>query len=439
MDDTMENLRRDYKEKTSKSQKLHQRATESLPGGDTRSVTYHTPYPTFVEQGAGYTLETEDSETLLDFLNNYTQTVLGHAPEPVMETISNRLRRGNGFGAPTEEVIQLAEQLVSRVPSIEQVRFGNSGTEATMNAIRAAMAYTDKSKILKIRGGYHGTHDTVEVGIKKSGREHGGIPREVEDRVITVPYNNVDALQQVFSSHSDQLACFIVEPILGSGGMIPATSEFLKTARELSTSTETVLIFDEVMSFRLARGGAQERYGVHPDLTTLGKLIGGGLPIGAFGGREDIMSVFHPSDGEVAHSGTFNGNPATMAGGSVTLNQLDEDAIEMLNDLGSQLREEVQTVGSESNVPIQVTGDGSLFHIHLTDGEVRDYQTSTANPANQDTPSRIEELYLAMRNRGIFMASRGMGNLSTPMEEQQVTRFVDVFETALSELEQNKR
>lgn len=407
-----------YRERTPQSAELFEQATQYLPGGDTRSVTYHRPYPTFVDSAEGCRLHTVDGETLLDFLNNYTQTVIGHAPDDVVDDVCDRFRKGNGIAAPTPPIVDLGRRLVERIPSLDKVRFGNSGTEATMNAIRAAMAHTGNEAVLKVAGGYHGTHDTVEIAVSEEGREHGGIPTDVERRVLTVPFNDPEALTQRFADHGDDLACFIVEPVLGVGGMIPATADYLETARDLCTDHDVPLIFDEVMTFRLAEGGAQERYGVTPDLTALGKIVGGGLPVGAFGGREDLMQVFHPEDGDVSHSGTFNANPATMAGGIATLETLDADRIAQINHLGADLRERISSVAEDGPLPLTVTGDGSLLQLHLTDDSVRDSSTSTAGR------DEMETLFLGLRTEGIFIAPRGMANLSTPMDESEIEAFV---------------
>lgn len=417
-----------YEEQTPRSRALHERATAVMPGGDTRSVTYHRPYPSFVTEAKDAWLETADSERLVDFLNNYTQSVLGHAPDAVIDAICERIRAGNEVAAPTEPAVELAEQLVGRVPSVERVRFANSGTEATMNAVRAAVGWTGRERICKVQGGYHGTHDVVEVGVASKGREHAGIPTTVAGRVETVPYNDVERLKQTFERHGDELACFILEPILGVGGMIPATDEYLAAARDLTDEYEAVLIFDEVMSFRLAPGGAQERRGISPDLTAFGKLIGGGLPVGAFGGRAELMAQFHPETGSIDHSGTFNANPATMAGGIATLDALDQQAIDALNRRGDRLRKRLQTVGEDTSLPIQITGEGSLFQIHFTEEPVVDTRSSTAGS------TRTRELFLTMRLDGVFLAPRGMGNLSTPMDDDAEDAFVEAFRAAIPRL-----
>jgi glutamate-1-semialdehyde 2,1-aminomutase len=396
-----------------------------MPGGDTRSVTYHRPYPSFVESASGCRLVTADDETLLDFLNNYTQSVLGHAPPAVVEAVTERFARGNGVGAPTEDAVVLAERLAARVPSVEQVRFANSGTEAMMNAIRGAMAHTGEETVLKIHGGYHGTHDTVEVAVDSTGREHRGIPRDVEARVRTTPFNDVEALTDAFAAVGDKLACFILEPLMGAGGALPGDESFLRAARDLTDDHDVPLIFDEVVTFRLGYGGAQERYGVTPDLTALGKFVGGGLSVGAFGWRADIMSVFHPEDGATDHSGTFNGNPATMAGGVATLDALDEAAIAELNRLGERLRAGAREVAADHDRPLTVTGDGSMFQLHCTAGPVTDVRSATGADAFAD-------LFLAMRNRGVFLAPRGMGNLSTPMGDAEVDAFLEALDASLA-------
>lgn len=417
-----------YEGRTPRSRQLHERAATVMPGGDTRSVTYHRPYPSFVTGATGAWLETADGDRLLDFLNNYTQSVLGHAPDVVVEAVCERIRAGNGVAAPTEPAVELAERLVERVPSVEQVRFCNSGTEATMNAVRAAIGWTDRERICKVHGGYHGTHDVVEVGVGDGGREHAGIPVSAAERVETVPYNDVEHLKETFERRGDELACFIVEPIMGVGGMIPATDEYLAAARDLTDEHDAVLIFDEVMSFRLAPGGAQERRGVTPDLTAFGKLIGGGLPVGAFGGQTELMAQFHPETGSMDHSGTFNANPATMAGGVATLEALDREEIDALNRRGDRLRDRLQQIGEDASFPVQITGEGSLFQVHFAEGPAVDARSSTAGSA------RTRDLFLAMRLNGVFLAPRGMGNLSTSMDDRAEDAFVEAFQGALAQI-----
>lgn len=431
------NIHSDYIKHNPESERLFEEAKGCLPGGDTRSVTFNEPFPTFIESADGCRMTTVDEDVVIDFLNNYTQAIHGHAPPAVVEAITNRLEQGNGLGAPTSDVIELARRLVDRFPGIGTVRFTNSGTEATMNAIRAAMAHTERETVIKVRGGYHGSHDTVEIGVSGTGREHPGIPSEVDRRVTTVPYNDPGALRDAFETHGHDVACFIVEPILGAGGMIPAEQEYLDTARDVTEDWDALLIFDEVMSSRLATGGAQQRYGVEPDLTALGKYIGGGLPVGAVGGREDVMEVFDPTTGEVKHSGTFNGNPATMAGGIATLEALDAAAISRINTHGRTIRQRINAFAESEDLPVTVTGAGSLFHVHFTNDTVTD---ASAAERKSDTGADLAlEFYFRMRSRDIFMAPRGMGNVSTPMSEREIDRYVGAAQRSLEEMFEDRR
>ena len=419
--------RDDYERRTATSRARHREAAAYLPGGDSRAATYHEPYPSYARHARACTLTTVDGDRLLDFHNNYTQTVLGHAPPTVVEAVTDRFAAGNGLGMPTTEITALARRLVERVPSLETVRFTNSGTEATMNAIRVAMAHTDREGVLKVFGGYHGSHDTVEVHVDAPGRSHRGIPADVESRVWSVPYNDPEALVDAFAEHGDDLACFVVEPVLGAAGMVPATTEYLRTARDLADDHGVPLVFDETISFRLDLGGAQRRYGVTPDLTALGKVIGGGLPVGAFGGRAELLALTHPGDGPVSHTGTFNANPATMAGGVATLDRLDEAAIDRLNRLGEDFRTRLDAL--ETPGPVQVTGDGSLFQVHLTDEAVTDKATSTAGADD------LLDLYFALRAEGVYLAPRGTGSLSTPMTTDDLDDALEAFRAAFDRLE----
>jgi len=421
MDDVESQAIDRYIERTPTSRQLFEAAQEVFPGGDTRAAVYHEPYPSFVDSASGCTVTTVDGEELVDFLNNYSVTVLGHAPPAVTDASSERLRQGNAVGAPTEAATALARRLVERVPSLDRIRFCNSGTEATMNAIRVARAYTGQDRVLTVNGGFHGYHDAVSGGVQATDRA----AQRAGELTLTTPFNDVEALKTAFEQHGRDLACFIVEPVLGAGGMIRGQEEFLEAARDLTETTETPLVFDEIQSFRLAVGGAQQRYGVIPDITTLGKIIGGGLPIGAFGGRKDILAECHPEQGSVTHTGTFNANPATMIGGMATLDELDEATIDRLNRQGAAVREQLEEIGEASKVPITVTGDGSFFQIHITEGPVQ----SEADVPDADEPRRV--LFLNLRNEGVFIAPRGMGNISTPMNDEAIGTLTEAFSQAL--------
>ncbi|MCL4458296.1 MAG: aspartate aminotransferase family protein [Chloroflexi bacterium] len=430
-----------YLQRTPRSRELHQRACQHLPGGDTRSVTYFRPYPTYIAQAGGYELLDVDGHKLIDFLNNYTALILGHAHPDVVRAVSAQLRKGSAYAAPSESQQRLAQLICQRVPSVEKIRFCNSGTEAVMNAIRAARAFTKKSKVLKVEGAYHGAYDVVDISIQPDlGRagpptepkpvpESKGITEGVLGEVLIVPFNDKQAAARAIERNKDDLAAIIIEPVLGTAGVIPPQDDYLTFIREVTAENGLLLIFDEVQTMRLTPGGAQQYYNVKPDITVFGKLIGGGFPIGAFGGREDIMAMYDPESPEPLHqSGTYNGNPISMTAGIVTLEKLTTPVIARLNSLGHKLRQGIQEVFSDLGIESQVTGIGSLLNIHFTPLEVCDYRTAAM--ANKDL---IHLLHLSLLNRGIYIARRGMLNISTPMTEAQIQLAIEAVRSSLLE------
>jgi glutamate-1-semialdehyde 2,1-aminomutase len=333
--------------------------------------------------------------------------------------------------------------LVERVPSVEQVRFTNSGSEGTLMAIRAARGFTGRRKIAKMEGGYHGSHDSVEISVRPSLAEAGpaeapiavpgsaGIPPGVMADLVLLPYNNLEAARKILEREGPQIAGIIVEPILGSVGFIPAEREFLTGLRAEAERHGIVFILDEVQSFRLRRGGAQALFGIRPDLTTFGKIIGGGFPVGAFGGRRDILALFDASSGKakIPHAGTFNGNPVTMTAGIATLEHLTDQAIGWLNSTGDRLRKRLEDLGARARVPMRITGIGSMFKIHFSASPVRDYRTA------QQASSLIHEaLFLFGLNRGLYLSSGGRCCLSTAMGDAEIEKYLATVEEFLAAL-----
>jgi glutamate-1-semialdehyde 2,1-aminomutase len=324
---------------------------------------------------------------------------------------------------------------------VEQVRFCNSGTEATLNAIRAARAFTGRDKILKMEGGYHGSHETVEVSISPGLSEAGpakrplpvaegaGISRAVLGDVIVAPFNDLTATASLIREERDHLAAVIIEPMLGSTGMIPATHEFLRGVRAVTRECNVLLIADEVITFRLDWGGAQAIYDIEPDLTAFAKIIGGGFPVGAFGGRRDIMALFSPTGSRISHSGTFNGNPVTMAAGVAAMQLLTKQEIARINTLGERLARGMREAFDEVGLVGQVTGMGSTLNVHLTPLPVVDYR-SGATVAKKASWL----LHLALLNRGVFSVPRGMFCISTPMDNQIVDDTIIRFTDALKQV-----
>ncbi|MCH7605858.1 MAG: aspartate aminotransferase family protein [Chloroflexi bacterium] len=428
-----------YLELTPKSRARWQEATEYLPGGDSRNSIFWDPYPIFVTGASGCHVVDADGVDRLDFVNTMTTLILGHAAPPVMDAVHQQLDRGVAYNAPNEHQIRLAKLLCDRIPSFDLVRFTNSGTEATLNTIRAARAFTGKNRFAKVEGGYHGTHDAVSVSVRVNPAEAGdadkpkavpasaGLGEGVLDQVVVIPFNEPAVARQILEENKDELAAVIVEPVMGSVGMIPGTTEFLTMLREFTQANGIVLIFDEVISFRVAPGGSQQYYGVTPDMTSLGKIIGGGFAVGAFGGRRDIMELYDPTKGaKVSHAGTFNANPVTMLAGAVTLEHLTPDVYRRLAELTETLRQGIREVCADQEVPVQVTGLGSLFGIHFISGPVHNYR----DVAKADSKFR-EQVFLGLMNEGILIAPNLVGAPSTALSEPEVDVFLDSLKRVL--------
>jgi glutamate-1-semialdehyde 2,1-aminomutase len=437
---TLDGLIREYEGKSPRSRALHERALRVLPGGNSRTTTFFDPYPFYAVRGEGARVWDADGIERLDFNGNYTSLILGHAPAHVVKAIQQAAAQGVSFAAPTEYEVRLAELLTERLPSVETIRFANSGTEATLNAVRAARAFTGRHRIAKFEGAYHGTHDWVMVSVAPDPRRAGsrrrpravassaGVPPSVLRHVVVLPWNDPDACEQLLLREGDSLAAVLVDPLLGIGGILPPAPGFLERLRAVTERTGTLLVFDEVISFRVGPGGAQERFGIRPDLTTLGKIIGGGLPAGAFGGRADVMAAYDPRGGRgrISHGGTFNANPLTMAAGIATLEALTPEAYRRLDELGERLRSGVGQLLKRTGRPGQVTGVGSLFCLHWTQAKLTDYRSS--RPAD---PVRPLSVFMGLLNEGVLLTQRGLGCCSAAMSEADVDRFVEALERVL--------
>ena len=431
----------EYTAKTARSRTLHEEAAAVMPGGNSRTTTFFDPYPFYIERGQGAHIWDADGVDRLDFNGNYTSLILGHAPPEAIKAVQDVAAAGLSFPGPTEHEIRLAEALVRRIPSMETLRFTNSGTEATMNAVRAARAFTGRAKIAKFEGAYHGTHDWVLVSVSPDVKTAGGrtrpkavassagVPPAVLKHTVVLPWNDGDACEAILEREGPNVAALLVDPLLGIGGVLPPGEGFLERLRALTERHGIVLVFDEVISFRVGPGGAQGRFGVRPDLTTLGKIIGGGLPIGAFGGRADIMAAYDPRRGgaRISHGGTFNANPATMAAGLATLNALTPEAYARLDALGERLRGGVTRLLAGTRRKGQITGVSSLFCLHWTTGALTDYRSS--RPRDAEMPLRV---FIGLVNDGILLTPRGLGACSLAMTDEDVDRFVNALARVLA-------
>ena len=429
-----------YVETTSQSRAIWEEACRYLPDGDSRNSIFWKPYPIFTESAQGAIVTDADGVERLDFINTMTTMILGHGPAPVLNAVRQQIEHGLAYNSPNRHQVDLARILCERIPSFERVRFTNSGTEATLNTIRAARAFTGRSKLAKVEGGYHGTHDAVMVSLRidpSTGGEYdnpqpvassAGLADGTLEQAVIIPYNDAEVARKILEANRNELAAVIVEPVMGSVGMLPADPEYLQMLRDFADDSGALLIFDEVISFRVASGGAQEHYGVTPDMTSLGKIIGGGFPVGAFGGRSDIMSLYSPINGPVvAHAGTFNANPVTMAAGVATMTELTPTVYRRLAELAELLRQGVRMVCSELEQPVVVTGIGSLFGIHFTDQPIRHYR----DIATTDR-ALAERVFLGMLNEGFLLAPNLVGATSMALGEVEVDAFVRAFRRVLT-------
>lgn len=423
------------------AQKLQSEAEKHLPGGSTRGTAYFTPHPFWADHGEGHYLYDVDGNKYLDFMLNATSLILGHAHPSIVAALHAQATKGVAFSAPTESQTVLSEILHKRIPSIDLLRFTSSGTEATMNAIRAACAFTGKHKIGKIEGGYHGSHDKVSISVNPPLNqldpsrynpipEFDGIPQNLLDNIVVLPFNDLDTSENIINSNKDDLSCIIMEPIVSNFGYLPAQQNYLQGIRNITQEYNILLIFDEVQSFRMSPGGAQQIMQIRPDLTALGKIIGGGLPVGAFGGRYEVMEQFDQNiDGFIPHSGTFNGNPMSMEAGKTTLEQLDVNTYERLNHLGSVVRKKLQSIFDELEMDASVTGTGSFFGLHFGVREIKDYRSKIL--ADQKMSKAI---FSGLLNKGILLQQSCAGSLSTITDESHIDALIESIRNVMQDI-----
>ena len=416
--EVLEREREEFEARTPRSRARFRRALEVFPGGDTRIATFYDPYPAAIERAEGIELVDLDGNAYLDFLLNYTALITGHGHPAVTAAAADAMRRVTGVAAPVRGQVELAEELIGRVPSVERVRFTNSGSESTLIAVWAARAFTGRTMVIKTIGGYHGCVPELDRNLRTSAFP-AGVPEITPVRAV--PFNDPDALRSAIDDAGDALAAVLLEPVLGSGGVIPPEPGYLEQARRWTRDAGALLVFDEVITFRLSRGGYQETAAIQPDLTAFAKIIGGGFPVGALGGRADVMDVFRPGgERSVSHSGTSNGNPVTVAAGLKVLELLDNGAYARLDALGERLAQGLKAAIARTGVAAQVTHVGSLLNVHFTTEPVRDF-----DDAQRSDPVATAAFHLGLMNRGVFVAPRGMLALSTVTEEQDVEKVID--------------
>ncbi|MEE8168705.1 MAG: glutamate-1-semialdehyde 2,1-aminomutase [Candidatus Hydrothermarchaeales archaeon] len=385
-----------------KSQMLFEKAKHYLVGGVNSPVRAMKPYPFFTTRGEGCMLYDVDGNSYIDYCLAYGPLILGHAHPKVMEKVKSQLTNGSAYGTPTELEVELAREVVEAVPSAEMVRFVNTGTEATMAAIRLARGYTKRKKIIKFEGAFHGAHDYVLVKAGSGATTHGvpnslGIPEETTKNTLLAPFNDEAAVERLLKK--EDVACIILEPVIGNAGCILPKEGYLQFLRELAEERGVLLIFDEVITgFRLSYGGAQEYYDVSPDITTLGKILGGGFPLGAIASSTEIMKEFSPL-GKVYQAGTFNGNPISMVAGLAALRELKDGRVyEKVNSYAARLRKGLESISSDCNLKTRICGIASMFQMYFTDEEITDY--STALKADREAFLKFQR---GMLLKGVFL------------------------------------
>jgi glutamate-1-semialdehyde 2,1-aminomutase len=413
-----------YRRRTQKSQATLATAKKYMPGGDTRSSIWFQPYPIWVDRAKGCRFTDVDGHEYIDFHNCYTTMILGHANPKVVAAVREQAAKGTALGALVPAVVHWAELICNMVESVDKVRFGNTGSEAVLMAVRLARGFTGKDLLLKTDGCYHGNYDPVVYPSDAT-----GIPRSAQKDSIVVPYNDKEAAEKAIVENRDRLAAVIVEGAMGAAGGIPPRDGYLEFLRRITAENGVLFILDEVISLRLAWGGTQAIYGIKPDLTTMAKIIGGGYPVGAIGGREDIMQLFSPEVQKVYHAGTLNANPITAIAGVATLEQLNAGVIDKINKLGESFADRVRAIFKRLNIKGQVTGIGSLQNVHFSDQPVVD-----AKMARESNKDLLHLFYLAMLERGIFSAARGMYVFSTPMTQKEIDTAIKAVDAVMVEL-----
>jgi len=420
----------------SKSKILYEKAEKLMPGGVNSPVRAFKPYPFFTSYAKGSKIHDVDGNVYIDYCLAYGPLMLGHARTEVIEAVREQLEKGTIYGTPTEAEVRLAELVTSVVPSMEMLRLVNTGTEATMHAIRTARGYTGKDKIVKFEGCYHGAHDYVLVKAGSGATTFGaptslGVPEDTTKNTIVLPFNDIESLEKAVDQNRGEVAAVIIEPVVGNAGVVLPNDGYLQAVRKITKEEEIILIFDEVITgFRLALGGAQEYYGVIPDMTTLGKIMGGGFPISAFGGKKEIMELISPL-GKIYEASTFSGNPVSVIAGLVALNILIKNKntlYKQLEQRAGKIREGLLDIVEDTKVPAQINGIASMFQIFFTDQPVVDYVT-----AKSSDKAKFMRYQRELMKQSVFVPPSQFETcfISTAHTNEDVTETLEAMDSAI--------
>jgi glutamate-1-semialdehyde 2,1-aminomutase len=423
---------------TTRSQELYERALRVLPGGVSRNTVLRRPHPFYAVRGEGCHVTDVEGVRRIDFANNMCSLIHGHAHPAIVAAATAQLQRGTAFTFATEVEVLFAEHMCRRSPGFAKIRFVNSGTEAVMTCLKAARAFTGRAKIAKVEGAYHGLYDYAEVsqtshpgnwgdaGRPRSNPVVRGTPQGVLDDVVVVPFNDPAAALRILDEHAGEIACVLVDPLPHRVGFMRASDEFIGALRRWTEQDGSLLVFDEVITFRSEYAGAQTWFARPPDLTALGKMIGGGLPVGAIAGRADVMDVLNPLAETVLfpHSGTFSANPLVMTAGLAAMEMFDREAVARLNDLGGRARRQIAEAIAASGFPASVTGAGSLFRIHMTPEPPATYRQAYVDPVRaRYTRALLDHAF----EHGVMLIGTGSGALSTVMTGGEIDTLSEVL------------
>jgi glutamate-1-semialdehyde 2,1-aminomutase len=429
----------------SKSAALYERAIEVLPGGVSRNTVLRDPHPAYADHGAGCWLVDIEGNKRIDFANNMASLIHGHADPDVVSAVSEQLTKGSAFTMATEIEVQYAELLCSRSPSFEKVRFVNSGTEALMVSLKASRAFTGRAKIAKVEGAYHGGYDYAEVSQAPNPDTWGsidrpksvplahGTPDSALNDVVIIPFNDPERAIAILDQHKDELACVLLDLMPHRVGLRPADPDFVAAIRDWTTRNGALLVLDEVITFRTEFGGLQSRYGIKADLTSMGKMIGGGFPVGAVAGRSDVMDVLNPRSKKLLfpHSGTFSANPISMTAGFVAMKKFDEPAVSRLNSLAERAMIGIEEAIRETGAIACVTGAGTMFRVHMKAQAPRNYREAYLTP---DENRRLKALLDHMFESGMVMINTCTATLSTPMGQTEIDALVGAYKSGFEEI-----
>lgn len=430
---------------TSRSAELFERAQRVLPGGVSRNTVLRSPHPAYAASGEGCRVTDLDGVTRIDFSNNMCSLIHGHACPEVTDAVTSQLRSGSAFMMATEAEVEYAEHLCARSPSFDMLRFVNSGTEAIMAGVKAARAFTGRPKIAKVEGAYHGVYDYAEVSQAPHPETWGeldrprsvplahGTPASALADVVIIPFNDVNRALKLLDAHADELACVLLDLMPHRVGLNPADIEFVAAMRDWATRNDALLVLDEVITFRSEFGGMQARFDVTPDLTAMGKLIGGGFPVGALAGRAEVMEIMNPrhSGYRFPHSGTFSANPVSMVAGHAAMKKFDESAVARLNALTQRAMLGVREAIGRTGARACVTGGGSMFRVHMKEQAPRHFREAYTTP---EESARLRAMLDHLFDDGFVMINTCTANLSTPMTEVEVDALVASMERGFEKI-----